>query len=199
MAESSSRQGGRATRARIIAAAAELMHKRGVAATSVDDVLAAAGAGKGQMYHYFTSKEDLVEAVLQHQLARVLAEQASFDLQTWKGIRGWLDSLVEMLIERNFYGGCPLGAIIAEVADANERLRTVAAEAFARWEAELTRELDGLVSTGRLRASTDTRALSEAALATIQGGYLLSTTRRDAGPMRRAVDAAYQMLRSHAR
>ncbi|MDP8903842.1 MAG: TetR family transcriptional regulator, partial [Chloroflexota bacterium] len=32
---------GRAAKARIIAAAAELMHRHGVAATSVDDVLAA--------------------------------------------------------------------------------------------------------------------------------------------------------------
>jgi hypothetical protein len=40
--------------------------------------------------------------------------------------------------------------------------------------------------------------LAEEAIAAIQGGYLLSTARRDAGPMRNAVGAAYARLRSFA-
>ena len=47
---------GRQTKARIVAVAAELMYDRGVATTSVDDVLLAAGVGKSQFYHYFSAK-----------------------------------------------------------------------------------------------------------------------------------------------
>ena len=43
---------GRASRERIVERAAELFAERGVAATSLDEVLAAAGAGKSQLYHY---------------------------------------------------------------------------------------------------------------------------------------------------
>ena len=46
-------QRGRRTREAIIRAAAGLMYERGVRATSVDDVLLAAQAGKSQFYHYF--------------------------------------------------------------------------------------------------------------------------------------------------
>jgi TetR/AcrR family transcriptional regulator, transcriptional repressor for nem operon len=42
---------GRASRERIVERAAELFAERGIAAVSVDEVLAAAGAGKGQFYH----------------------------------------------------------------------------------------------------------------------------------------------------
>ena len=42
---------GRASRERIVERAAELFAERGIAVTSVDEVLAAAGAGKGQFYH----------------------------------------------------------------------------------------------------------------------------------------------------
>jgi TetR/AcrR family transcriptional regulator, transcriptional repressor for nem operon len=42
---------GRATRERIVAAASELIGERGVAETSIDDVLERAGASKSQLYH----------------------------------------------------------------------------------------------------------------------------------------------------
>ncbi len=131
-------------KARIVAAAAELMHKRGVAATSVDDVLAASGVGKSQFYHYFSAKTQLVEAVLLHQLDRVLRDQGRFDVATWDGIQGWLNSLLAQQESRGFSGGCPLGSLVAEVADQDDRLRTVAAAAFMRWEDELAAGLRAL-------------------------------------------------------
>src|SRR6516165_8368641 len=51
---------GTATRLRIMRIAADLFHKQGVGATSPDEILGAARAGKGQFYHYFGSKEGLV-------------------------------------------------------------------------------------------------------------------------------------------
>ncbi len=50
----------KSSRARIVEAAAALMYERGVRGATVDEVLAAADAGKGQFYHYFQSKEELV-------------------------------------------------------------------------------------------------------------------------------------------
>ena len=64
---------GRRARADI-ADAAVLVYQRGVRATSLDDVLAAAGCGKSQLYHYFDDKADLVGAVVDRQLEFVLAD-----------------------------------------------------------------------------------------------------------------------------
>jgi TetR/AcrR family transcriptional regulator, transcriptional repressor for nem operon len=44
---------GAATRARIVEAAAALIYEHGVERTSLDDVMAASGASKSQLYHYF--------------------------------------------------------------------------------------------------------------------------------------------------
>ncbi|MDP8900893.1 MAG: TetR/AcrR family transcriptional regulator [Actinomycetota bacterium] len=189
---------GRETKARIVAAAAELMYKRGVAATSVDDVLAAAGVGKSQFYHYFSAKTELVEAVLHLQLDRVLRDQKRFDIGTWDGIQAWLDSMLAQQESRGFSGGCPVGSLVAEVADQDDRLRTVAAAAFARWEGQLAAGLRALQDQGGLRADADPEALAEEVLASIQGGYLLSTAKRAARPMRNAMRAAFARLRSHA-
>jgi AcrR family transcriptional regulator len=189
---------GQKTKARIVAAAAELMYKRGVTATSVDDVLAASGVGKSQFYHYFSGKTQLVEAVLYHQLDRVLRDQGRFDVATWDGIQGWLNSLLAQQESRGFSGGCPLGSLVAEVADQDIRLQTVAAAAFTRWEDELASGLRALQEQGGLRADADPEMLAEETLASIQGGYLLSTAKRAARPMRNAISAAFARLRSHA-
>ncbi len=189
---------GRRSKDRIVAAAAASMHRHGVAATTVDDVLRAAGAGKSQFYHYFATKTDLVEAVLWHQLEGVLRQQRAFDLGTWEGIRGWLDAMLAEHDRRGFEGGCPLGAIVAEVTDQDERLRVVAAEAFTRWQRALVDGLETLRRDGGVRTDIDADALADEAIAAIQGGYLLSTARRDARPMRNALDATYVRLRSFA-
>ena len=185
---------GRATKARIVAAAATLIHRSGVAATAVDDVLAAAGAGKSQFYHYFHSKEDLVGAVIDHQVAGVLASQAAFDLSTWQGLEAWSDAFGAGQEETRFVG-CPLGSIVAEVGNREGRLQTLAAAAFERWEAALATGLSELQARGGLQRSADPSELAQVALATIQGGYLLASTRKSNVPLRRAARAAYAQLR----
>ena len=85
MREPSTRR-GRATRRRIVTVAAELMYERGVSATSIEDVLAGSGTGKSQLYHYFSSREELLAEVLDHQLDQILQEQSTFALSTWAGI-----------------------------------------------------------------------------------------------------------------
>ena len=187
---------GRETKARIVAAAAELMHLRGVRATSVDEVLSAAGAGKSQFYHYFSSKEDLIEAVLRHQLERVLGDLDRFDNATLEGIRSWLDSMLQEQQERGFRGGCPLGSLVAEVAGSDDGLRMRAAEAFSVWEDRLAVGLRALQERGELRGDAQPERLAEEAMASIQGGYLLSTTKREEGPMRAALTAVFDRLQS---
>ena len=156
------------------------MHMQGVDATSLDQILTESGTGKSQMYHYFSTKTDLVEAVLRHQLERVLVDQRRFDVATWDGIERWLDGMLQAQAEREFRGGCPLGSLVAEVVDRDDRLRAIAAEAFSQWERGLATGLMALQERGGLRRDADPGRLAEEAMATIQGGYLLSTMKRDA-------------------
>ena len=189
---------GRETKAHIVAVAALLMHRQGVGATSLDQILLESGTGKSQLYHYFSTKSDLVEAVLRHQLEQVLADQRRFDIATWDGIERWFDSMLRAQEERGFRGGCPLGSLVAEVVDRDDRLRTIAAEAFSAWEDRLATGLAALMEQGELRHHADPGRLAEETMATVQGGYLLSTTKRKARPMRQALDAAFERLTSFA-
>lgn len=188
---------GRQTKARIVTAAAELMYKRGVAGTSVDDVLKAAGVGKSQFYHYFSAKTELVGAVLQYQLSAMLVYQDRFDITTLDGIERWLNALVQELEDRGFCGGCPLGTIVAEVVDRDDQLQAIAATTFEIWEKRLVGGLQALKDIGGLRLDADPETLAQEALASVQGGYLLATVKRDARPMKNAIGAAIARLRSY--
>ncbi len=197
MREPSTRR-GRATRRRIVTVAAELMYERGVSATSIEDVLAGSGTGKSQLYHYFSSREELLAEVLDHQLDQILQEQSTFALSTWAGIEAWLQaSALSHKTERGLRG-CPLGSIVSEVLDHSDHLRSHSANAFARWESALADEFLKLQNTGQLRPDADPATLAEMTVAILQGGYLLSSTKREAAPMRNAAAAALAHLRSFA-
>lgn len=184
-------------RARIVDAAAALMYERGVRGATVDEVLAAAGAGKGQFYHYFRSKEHLVGEVLEHQLAEVLGDLEVERPDTWDGLRSWLYGRVESHRDRGM-GGCPLGSLASEASVESEALRVVVADAFGRWQDRLALALCSLRDAGKLVPSVDPEALAGATLAAVQGSYLLSAARRDGDVMRHGIDAAWAYLRSHA-
>ena len=189
---------GKLTKGRIVELAAALMYQRGVSATSIEDILAASGTGKSQLYHYFSSKEELVAEVLRHQLQHVLQQQSLFHLDTWEAISAWLQAMVDMQQDQRSYRGCPLGSIASEVVDQSEPLRSQAADAFSRWESSLGEGLRTMQASGLLRDDADPDALAESTIAVLQGGYLVSSTKQDTRPMRNALAAALGQLKSYA-
>src|SRR5450755_2840143 len=83
---------GERTRARIVEEAAGLIHERGVAGTTLDDVKAAAEVSGSQLYHYFPDKNDLVQAVIDHQADTIVDNQRHADLASIVRLRAWRGS-----------------------------------------------------------------------------------------------------------
>ncbi|MGH3712756.1 MAG: TetR/AcrR family transcriptional regulator [Micromonosporaceae bacterium] len=85
------------TRARILDAAVEVFGERGIAASSVSDVAAAAGLTKGAVYSSFASKDKLVLAIMEeHAMQRLTAALASF---AEAGPQNALDRVGTVLVE----------------------------------------------------------------------------------------------------
>ena len=189
---------GRATRARIVAAAAALVREHGAAETSLDQVIDRAAVSKGQLYHYFQDKPDLLRAVVTHQANMVLAAQEPQlqALDSWGAIRAWFDRLVELQVERQGCGGCPIGSLVPQLAETNEPARAELAVSFDRWEGFLRQGLVAMGAREELRADADIEALVTATMASIQGGLVLTQARRDPAQLARALDAAYAHLRT---
>ena len=182
---------GRETRQRIVAAAAELMFENGVAETTLEDIRAAAGVSGSQVYHYFEDKQALVRAVIDYQAGAVLDTQgAHLDrLDTMPGLRAWRDFLVGRQRRLGCRGGCPVGALGAEVAETDAAARLAAARGLRRWEGRIRDGFRAMHARGGLPAATDPDDLALATLAALQGGLLLTQIQRDARPLEVALDA----------
>lgn len=186
---------GEERRDAIVHAAAKLTYERGLRGTSLEDILRAADAGKSQMYHYFSSKDDLAAAVLEHQLAQVLGQQQQFRLETWSGLRAWFDALLEGQKARELRG-CPVGSLAVEMSATSEELKARVADAFLRWQSTLEQAFEKMRSRGLIETDATPAELAQTTLAAIQGGYLLSTAEQDLQPMARSLKLAYTHLRS---
>jgi AcrR family transcriptional regulator len=184
---------GRATRLRILEAAARLIHLRGVTATRVDEVLAAANAGKSQFYHYFDHKEDLVAQTLELQMERESGRQAGAlsEDDPWTGLRRWFDDLLTYQRERALAGGCPVGSMAAEVADRDPVLAGRLATYFAGQRRLLREHLIRMQSQGRLNPGADPEALATLVVTVIQGGQLVASAVKDEQVLRQALEQAY--------
>jgi AcrR family transcriptional regulator len=190
---------GRATRERIVRAAAELMAERGAAGTSLDDVRAATGASKSQLYHYFGDKHGLVAAVVDHQCATVLGLQAHAlgSVNSWEDLERWTDVMVGLVEEHGARGGCPIGTLAAALSDTDDGLRTSLSEAFRAWSDAIRGALGRLQANGLISDDADLDALTTITLSAIQGGLLLSKTSRDAGQLRLALNGVLAQLKAH--
>jgi TetR/AcrR family transcriptional repressor of nem operon len=190
---------GRATRERIVAAAAELMHERGVAGTSLDDVRAATGTSKSQLYHYFADKAALVGAVIGRQVGQVLQVQQPEldDLGSLAALRRWRDRVVEVNRHTGCVGGCPLGRLAGELVESDPSARADLVAGFGEWREHLAVGLRAMQARGELAGGADPEELALGLLAAAQGGLLLAQTHRSVEPLEAALDLALAGVAVH--
>ncbi|MGK4598342.1 TetR/AcrR family transcriptional regulator [Amycolatopsis sp. w19] len=190
---------GRMTRDAIVDAAAELMYVHGVAGTSVDKVLAASGAGKSQMYHYFKNKDQLVEAVITRFLENILGNQPTiFELHDWADFDQWAREILAIQTTPKGPIACPLGNLTGELGD-DPKMAPLLDKAYREWESHLQRGLESLREQGKLVEGADPARLAQAALTCVQGGLLMAHLRHDVTPIADALEIALDYLKSHAR
>ena len=185
---------GQRTRIRIVDAAAQLIHEHGVAGTTVDDVKAAAEVSSSQLYHYFSDKDDLVEAVIDHQADAVVDTQQRADFATPDGLRAWRDLIITEARRTTGQGGCPLGTLGGQLAETGLEARTRVAAGFTRWSHAITDQLRGLHANGELPPGINPDDLAITLLAALQGGLLLAQIQRDTRPLETALDTLLTLL-----
>jgi AcrR family transcriptional regulator len=191
---------GAKTRARIVAAAADLMYVRGVGSTTLDDVLAASGVSKSQLYHHFAGKDALVRAVVDHVGERIVEREreALGHVSTIRGLHRWRDALVQNNALRHGAYGCALGTLASEVSDQDDLARRALSQLFTEWQGLLAGVLRRLQDDGVLAPDASVDQLATGLMAAVQGGYLLAQTERDVTPMAMAIDVALAHIESLA-
>ena len=93
----------------IVDAAATLFHQKGFVATSLEDIAGEVGMYKGSLYHYITSKEDLLTAVVREPADQILADVrdlAGQDVSSSEKVRRLTRSLLRVLEEEPHDARC---------------------------------------------------------------------------------------------
>jgi TetR/AcrR family transcriptional regulator, transcriptional repressor for nem operon len=178
---------GARTRARIVEEAAALIHERGVAGTTLEDVKVAAEVSGSQMYHYFPDKNELVQAVIDYQ-ADTIVKQHRHVLESANGVEAWRTMVITSAKRTKAAGGCRLGSLVGQLAESDPEARALMAAGFDQWAAAIADGLRSLHADGKLRDDIDPDDLATTLLATLEGGALLAQVLRSSRPFETAVD-----------
>jgi AcrR family transcriptional regulator len=175
------------------------MYVRGVNAVTLDDVRAATGTSKSQLYkHFRAGKPELVRAVVAFRAEQILTrEQQRLErFRSMSGLRRWRDAVVQGAALRGGAYGCALGGMIVELSDQDEEARTSLSEHFATWKGLLAKGFRRMQDDGILSVEADPDAIATGLMAALQGGYLLAQADHDVAPMATALDMALAHIES---
>ncbi|WP_054046125.1 TetR/AcrR family transcriptional regulator [Alloactinosynnema sp. L-07] len=171
----------RAPREAMIDSAVTLFRVRGVADTSLRDVVEHSGVSRGSIYHHFPGgKEELALAATERGgtfisglLERLLDDDAE------KAIAAFVDYWTSALTAAGFQDGCPVAAA-ALSSDETASARTAAGVAFGRWESLLA---EAIARRGVPAARA--ASLATLAIAGIEGALLICRAQGSTEPLAR--------------
>jgi AcrR family transcriptional regulator len=181
------------TRQRIVEAGADLLRVKGYTGTGVKEIVAAAEAPFGSLYHHFPGgKEQLGEEVIRWSGAMYgrlgpLIFDAAPDVVT--GVRMFFAGAAEHLEETGWTDACPIATVALEVASTSEPLRLATADVFTSW-------VDGLAPRFAAAGVPAPRAreLAIAMICGLEGAFVLARAWRSTEPLTIAGDVAARAL-----
>jgi AcrR family transcriptional regulator len=192
---------GRATRERIVEAAAELILTDGFSAFNMDRVRRAASVSGSQLVHYFADKQTLIRAVLARQIDVVLDFHRSprlHGLESFDDFERW-GALNMHYLRRIGYEGTPtFHALAGRLAKSDGPTRQALGECYWQWVALLEQGLQRMKHRGALLARADPRQLAMVIVGVHQGGGTLAYAYRQEWAHADAVRFAVNYLRTFA-
>ncbi|WP_082864599.1 acrylate utilization transcriptional regulator AcuR [Caballeronia temeraria] len=164
-----------------------ILTERGFLATGIDEILKRAGVPKGSFYHYFKSKQDFGEAVLDNylqllgkKLDRTLGDPSLAPLAR---LQAFIDDAKRGLKKYEFRRGCLVGNLGQELGGVDEVFRARLEAAFRVWEGRFETCLHEAVRAGDLPVSADPRRLARFFWIGWEGAILRSKLMRSAEPL----------------
>jgi AcrR family transcriptional regulator len=181
-------------RDQIIDAAQRCFYERGITATGVDTIAAAAGVSKRTLYNHFASKDDLVLAYIElreHRWRKVLDERLEAVADPVDRIMAYFDAYFSVPDGEDFRG-CAFINAAAESPDSDSQVL-----AYLRAKKErVRREIDALVREARI---PDPEVVAAALVLLLEGGIALFGILHDRQGVNTAKAAARKLLTGAAR
>src|SRR5215510_7996935 len=145
-------------RSHILQRAQALFYERGFRGVSMDEVAAAAGMKKANLFHYFPTREALQLAVID-----AASDEMRTEVRAWlaaarhpiRAVARMFDEARRWMRMRGCRGGCFVGNLAQELSDQDERARRKVADQLAFWQEQVACLLERSRSTGFFRKELD--------------------------------------------
>jgi TetR/AcrR family transcriptional regulator, transcriptional repressor for nem operon len=195
-------RGGRAvsrnserTRALLLQAAFQEMHRSGYRSADLDAILAAAGVTKGALYYHFDDKEALGYAVVDEVMASDLHQKW---VQPLRNAKNPLDVLVriihsESLKKEDVRRSCPLLNLSQEMSGLDEGFRRRTAKLFKDWHDAIAEALREGQKRGVVRNDIDANETATFLIAAYEGYVVLTKNSQDP----RMMESGQRKVSSH--
>ena len=185
-------------RARLIEAARSLVRHKGFAATSVDDLCAAAGVTKGAFFHHFASKEALGVALIDDWTAMtgtMFAQHPyNFLPDPLDRVLGYLDLRREILGQPLPDFSCVAGTTVQEAYESSPPIRAAAERSIRSGFEHILPHLRAALAAHPVPGVTAESLAQQFQVAT-QGGIILAKALNSSAPAREAFDHLERYLR----
>ncbi|MFJ9339073.1 TetR/AcrR family transcriptional regulator [Streptomyces sp. NPDC101733] len=167
-------------RQRLTAAAARVLHEQGVERTTIADIAQAADVPVGNVYYYFKTKDELIEAALSEHTRHlgVLTERLDALLDPRERLKGLVEAWVGGRDTAALYG-CPTGTLAVELDKRSEGGLDLTAGLVIRGL------LDWVEPQYRELGASDPEGLALTLVCAYQGMSLLANALRDPEVMTR--------------
>ncbi|MGO4831792.1 TetR/AcrR family transcriptional regulator [Rhizobiaceae sp. 2RAB30] len=178
------------TRQLIVEKADTLFYEGGFEATSFAEIAVALGISRGNFYHHFKTKDDILDAVIMRRLERTRAMLDGWQAEG-EGPRERILSFIRMLITNRakiMAFGCPVGTLCSELAKLDHVGQNRAAEIFGLFRDWLAGQFRALGAGDRAEA------LALHLLTWSQGVAVIATAFRDESFIRREVAESERWL-----
>ena len=182
-------------RTRLINAMTAALQKRGLHGSGLTELLAAAKAPKGVLYHHFPGgKTELAVAAINETIERLcrMFDERMAGNDPAAALMAWVDGAQLRLAASGYENGCPLATIALETTADDVEIRAALANGFALMRARMA---DGLVRSGYAPSTAD--ALAALLLAAYEGGLLQARAACTPEPMRLVGQALLSLLKLH--
>ena len=189
-------------RRRVLDVAEESFQARGYHASSLGDMMLAAGVSGGALHHHFPTKKALALAVITDRVANAVEhtwiEPVRLARSARVGVTAVFDAVAGELETQGYVRGCPLNNLAHELSLADPDFRAALAVIFSRWRGAVADKVRADQAAG-LERGTDPERFAAKVVALYSGAMAMAKTAQDAGIVRLCAaeldDAATAMLK----
>ena len=185
----------------IVEKAASIINKKGMAATSINDITEATRLTKGSVYGNFESKDEICLEAFDYLVKRLGSDMEMAMVRATSNrdkLYALFDFYLGTVTQDNNYG-CPLMNFGTEADDTNPQIKVKVSKAIIATENKIAKIIRAGIEAGEFKQSLDAESFSIKAFAMIEGGMWIARLQGNTKQIQVIINLLKQEIRDYCR